>query len=117
MIKIAIIGVGGISARHMQAIAECNESFEIYLIDPNKKSILNAENIFKSTRKLILSPMEKLMDQRLNTLKTTVVNLDLTCDNLFKPGYYNAVKEFLFDGKKLMNLNMLISRIEFLKNI
>ena len=51
MYNIAIIGAGQLGSRHLQGLAKSTKQFQIYVIDPNEKSLIVAKNRFKEVSK------------------------------------------------------------------
>lgn len=49
MKKVAVIGAGNIGSRHLQALKAVNMELEIFVIDPNQKSLDRAGEIYNST--------------------------------------------------------------------
>jgi len=49
--NIAIIGAGQLGSRHLQGLAKSTKQLQIYVIDPNEKSLIVAKNRFKEVSK------------------------------------------------------------------
>ena len=50
--NIAIIGAGQLGSRHLQGLAKSSKEFQVFVIDPNAKSLKVAEERFKKVSKL-----------------------------------------------------------------
>lgn len=72
--------------------------------------------IMTKNRKLFFSPMEKLKQQNLKSFLIEEVQIDYDLDNLYKPGFYIQVKEFL-NNRGLFNINELPERLNLLNKI
>ena len=64
--------------------------------------------------KLILKPLEKLFIQRKGSLDVEEIKIDDKLDNLYKPGLYGEVKDFLNgDNKFLCSLSEQINNFKW----
>lgn len=50
MIKILLVGVGNIGARHLQALAKLENKASIYVIDPSREALVKAEQLWDSLK-------------------------------------------------------------------
>lgn len=60
--NIAVIGIGNIGTRHLQAISKMTEDIHLFAVDPSEESIQKSKNIFFRTEGRIIQDVSYLED-------------------------------------------------------
>ena len=64
MYNIVIIGTDQLGSRHLQGLAKSSKQLQIYVIDPNEKSLIVAEKGFNEVSKPAKSKVSYLQNFR-----------------------------------------------------